>query len=221
MPPYFTTLCSIILVRRCCALTIMTDAQISEHNRAFQEAAGIVQHEILLHERQNMPAPGWMLRRKLHRAISLFDRVLELSPENWSAMWFMGKVYQRLNDAEAALSWLDRAYQVNPSQPDVAREASMCAMEVGRHDAAISFAHRAVQIEPANAGLHANLALAYLIAGRVSDAQTTIERALSSDPQDNISQTIHAITKHFTANGRTPPTTAPALLSYWAKSRNA
>ena len=198
----------------------MTEEQISEHNRAFQDAAAIVKTEILLHERPNMPAPGWMLRRKLQRALSLFERVLELNPENWSAMWFAGKVHQRLHDRAAALSSFERAYQVNPSQPDVAREASMCAMELGRHDAAITFAHRAVQIEPANPGLHANLALAYLLAGRISDAQTAIERALSGDPKDSISQTIRAVTDHFAANGLTPPTTTPSLLAYWAKNRN-
>jgi Flp pilus assembly protein TadD len=133
----------------------------------------------------------------------------------------MGKVHQRSNDRATALSWFERAYQINPSQPEVAREASMCAMELGRQDAAIRFAHRAAQIEPANPGLHANLALAYLLAGRVSDAQASAERALSGAPTDKITQDVRAITLHFAANGRTPPSTTPALLSYWGKNRSA
>lgn len=199
----------------------MTEEQISEHDRAFRDAVAIVQPEILLHERPNLPAPGWWLRRKLNRALSLFERVLELNPQNWSAMWGMGKVKQRCHEFPAALSWFERAYQVNPSQPDVAREASMCAMELGRHDAAITFAYCATQIEPANPGLHANLALAYVLAGRISDAQAAIERALAGDPSDTISLTIRAIVHHFAANGRTPPTTSPALRTYWSKNRNA
>jgi len=160
-------------------------------------------------------------RRKLKRAISLFERVLALNPDNWSAMWLIGKVHQRLGDFATALSWFERSYQVNPSQPDVAREAAMCAMDIGRHDAAIVFAHRATQIEPTSAGLHANLALAYVLAGRIADARTSIEHSLSIDPTDKISQTIAAITQHFTSNGRTPPTTTPALLDYWRKNRAA
>ncbi|HSI15764.1 MAG TPA: tetratricopeptide repeat protein [Chthoniobacter sp.] len=198
----------------------MTEEQIAEHNRAFQDAAAIIKGEIPLHESPDLPAPGWWLRRKLKRALSLFDRVLELNPENWSAMWLMGKVHQRCQDQAEALSWFERAYQVNPSQPDVAREASMCAMDLGRHDAAITFAYRAVQVEPANPGLHANLALAYLLGGRIPDAQAAIDRAVAADPTDTISQTIQAITRHFAANGRTPPTTTPALLGYWTKQRN-
>src|SRR6266566_3962274 len=111
----------------------MTEQQTIEHNQSFEEASALIRNEIPLHERPNMPAPGWLLRRKLKRALSLFERVLQLKPENWSAMWLIGKVHQRFGDYNAALSWFERAYQINPSQPDVAREASMCAMDVGRH----------------------------------------------------------------------------------------
>jgi Flp pilus assembly protein TadD len=197
----------------------MTEQQRLEHNRSFEEASALIKNEILLHERPNMPAPGCLLRRRLKRALSLFERVLQLNPENWSAMWLVGKVHQRLGDYVAALSWFERAYQVNPSQPDVAREASMCAMHVGRHDAAIVFAHRAIQIEPANAGLHANLALAYLLSGRIANAQASIERSVAADPSDKISQTIRAIIQHLAASGRTPPTTTPALQDYWRRNR--
>jgi Flp pilus assembly protein TadD len=198
----------------------MTEEQISEHNRAFQDAVTIVKAEIPLHERPSISPPGWSLRRKLKHALSLFERVLQINPENWSAMWLTGKVHQRCHDQATALSWFERAYQVNPSQADVAREASTCAMELGRHDAAISFAHRAVQIAPADPGLHANLALAYLLAGRIADAQNEIARALVGDATDTISQSIDSMTKHFAAKGRTPPATTPALVAYWAKNRN-
>jgi tetratricopeptide (TPR) repeat protein len=197
----------------------LTEQQRLEHNQSFEEASALIKDEIPLHERPNMPEPGWLLRRRLKRALSLFDRVLQLNPENWSALWLVGKVHQRLRDYTAALSWFERAYQVNPSQPDVAREASMCAMDVGRHDAAIVFAHRATQIDPANAGLHANFALAYLLAGHLPDARASIERSLAAEQNDKISRTIEAIIQHFAANGRTPPTTTPALQDYWRKHR--
>ena len=51
----------------------------------------------------------------------MFDRVLELKPENWSALWIAGKVHQRLGEDEAAFSFFERAYQANPSQPDCMR----------------------------------------------------------------------------------------------------
>ena len=165
--------------------------------------------------------PGWWLRRKLKRALLLFERALGLAPENWSAMWLVGKVHQRLGDGAEALSWFERAYQVNPSQSDVAREASLCAMDIGRGDAAVVFAYRATQIEPDSAGLHANLALAYLLAGSINEAQRSIDRSLSADASDTISQTIRAIIQHFSTNGRRPPKSASELQDYWRKNRAA
>jgi len=199
----------------------LTEQQILEHNKCFEEATAIVKGEILIHERPQLPKPGWLLRRKLNQALSLLERVLELNPDNWPAMWNIGKIQQRFGDNAVALSWFERAYQINPSQPDVAREASLCAMEIGRQDAAIIFAHRSVQIEPSNGGRHANLALAYLLANRISEAQTSIDNALAADPADKISQSIKSAIQHFATNGGTPPTTAPALLNYWHKNRAA
>ena|SRR5436190_4867175 len=195
----------------------MTEQQRAEHNKLFEQAAALVKEEIPLHDRRVLPKPGWWLRRKLRRALSLFERALELNPENWSAMWLAGKVHQRLGEETTALSWFERAYQVNPSQPDVAREASLLAMDVGRSDAAIVYAFRATQIEPESAGLQANLALAYLLAARVGEAQKSIESSLSIDGSDTISQTIKEIIGHFASTGRKPPAKTEDLQRYWAK----
>ena len=193
----------------------MTEEEISQHDRLYQQALAIVRGQIPLEERPNMPVPGWWLTRNLKRAIALLERVLQINPENWSAMWFIGKVHQRLGNATEALAWFERCYQINPSQPDVSREASLCAMESGHHDEAIVFAHRATQIQPTNPGLHANLALAYLLSGRLPDAQTAIEQALALDPADTISQTIQTMVQYFANTGLLPPPTTSALLNYW------
>src|SRR5262245_53898878 len=102
-------------------LMALTEEQRLQHNRWYEEASALIKNQIPLHERPDLPAPGWLLRRRLKRAIRLYQKVLELNPGNWSAMWLIGKVQQRLGDPAAALSWFDQAYQVNPSQPDVAR----------------------------------------------------------------------------------------------------
>lgn len=186
-----------------------------EHNRLFQEAGAIIKGHISLAEQRDLPIPGWLLTRRLKRAIGLYERALEINPENWSAMWFIGKVHQRLRNKAEALSWFERAYQSDPSQPDVAREASLAAMEVGRQDIAVVFAHRATQIEPANPSLRANLALAHLLAGRIADAETAIQQALVDDPSDRISKNILAMVQHFAATDRIPPISIPALTDYW------
>jgi Flp pilus assembly protein TadD len=194
----------------------MNDELLAEHNRLFLQAAAMIQGEIPLHGQPDLPAPDLLQTRKLKSAITLFERVVEMNPTNWSAMWLVGKIYQRFQNTPVALSWFVRSFRVNPSQPDVAREVSICAMEIGRHDVAIAAAERATQIEPNNPGLHSNLALAYLLAGRIPEAQTASRIATEGDPSDTISQTIQSMVQHFAESGLLPPTTTPDLLIFWS-----
>jgi len=178
-----------------------------EHNRVFEQAARLVKSEIPLHERQYMPEPGWWARRKLQRALSLFARALELQPGNWSAMWWVGMIHKRFRDYSTALLWFERAFQVSSYQPDVAREACSCALELGHHEAAISFADRAVQVKPDDAGLRSNLALALLIGGRVAEAKAEIEQATAQNPSDQIILGVRRTIEYFVVSKEKPPST--------------
>ncbi|HEY6226083.1 MAG TPA: CDC27 family protein [Verrucomicrobiae bacterium] len=187
-----------------------------EARKLFDEAARLVEGEILLHERQRMAAPNWFLQRRLKRALGLFERVLALKPESWNSMWLVAKVHQRLGKPEEAFSWLERAYQINPSQVDVAREASLIAMDLGRKEAGVVYAHRATQIQKDDSGLMANLALAYLLANQLPQARASITRSLELDANDEISKTIETIIAHFEREKKTPPAKTEDLMKYWA-----
>jgi Flp pilus assembly protein TadD len=153
----------------------MTPEQIEEHNRVYNQAAQMVKGEIIVDGRQQALALNSPIQLKLEQAIRLFEQVLALNPENWSAMWLVGKAYQRLGNYSAALKSFVDAHEVNPSQPDVLREASICAMSLGRSDEAVAHARRALESQPTNGGLRANLALALLLAGRLDEAKMAID----------------------------------------------
>jgi tetratricopeptide (TPR) repeat protein len=195
----------------------MTGDQIAEHNRIFQEATEILKGRIRLDEHAGTRTVTERDWGDLERAIQLLQRVLELNPENWASMWFIGKIYQRFDNHSAAYDWFKRSYAINPSQPDVAREASISAAEIGEADAAIKFAYRAIQIAPGNSGLYANLAVANLQAGRLEEADVAVRQALAGNPTDDLSKTVAAMIKHFRDTGITPPVSTTALLNYWRR----
>jgi tetratricopeptide (TPR) repeat protein len=199
----------------------MTSEEIEEHNRAFEQASRLVKGEMILDGGRPPLKLSREARVKLDGALHLLARVLELNPKNWSAMWLVGKVHQRLDNYAVAFTFFGRAHEINPTQPDVAREASLCAMSMGHPEDAISYARSAVQSRSNDNGLKANLALAFLLAGRLNDAKTTIESATAGDPSDTVSQTIRDIIEHFIAVGRTPPKTPTALEEYWKLHKQA
>jgi hypothetical protein len=62
-----------------------------------------VQDEILLHERQEMAPPGWLLRLRLRRALRLYARVLELIPGELECDVVHG---EDASEVEWALEWM-------------------------------------------------------------------------------------------------------------------
>src|SRR2546427_11218631 len=112
----------------------LTDKETKLHDRLYTEAWALIQDEIELHGRSPLNEPD---RRKLKKAISLFEQTLKLNPRNWSCMWALGKIHQRLNDDSTALGWFSEAHKVEPDNPDILREAALCAMKLGNGRVAV------------------------------------------------------------------------------------
>jgi tetratricopeptide (TPR) repeat protein len=165
------------------------NADHSRHDQLYQQASNLAYDLILLDDREPVPLDD-AARQRLADAVKLFEEVIALNPSNWAAMWMLGKVFQRLEDPARGLEWFARAHRVNPDQPDVAREASIAAMDAGRPADAVGYCERALQVEPDNAGLRANLALALLFCERVPEAQAMAQDALARAPDDAITQNL-------------------------------
>lgn len=198
----------------------MTPSQLEEHNRLYKEAVQIAGNEIIIQGHPRLSDPSSSVRAKLDRALQLFSRAIDLNPDNWSAMWYVGKIHQRYGDHSAAVEWFARAHNLNSGQVDVLREASLCAMDLGRSKEAISYATSALNLRQSDAGLQSNLALAFLLAGRLDEAKQSIEKATVADPADPIAKTLSQIIEHFiVASWVRPPSTPTELEKYWARRR--
>jgi tetratricopeptide (TPR) repeat protein len=185
-------------------LEMLSNEQMNEHNRLYETAVSLIRDEILIHNAARGPV-GFLARRKLNRAIRLLTRVIEIREANWSAMWMIGKAYQRLGNQETALGWFSRALQIDSSNPNVSREATVCALELGHGQKAVAYALTALEANPVDVGLTANLALAYLIAGDSDLAQEKATEAVARDPQDAISQRVLRMIGEVRAGSRQQP----------------
>jgi tetratricopeptide (TPR) repeat protein len=176
----------------------------ARHDELYQQGCRLIEGLIIL----NNQAPGPLdppQRKRLEEAISLFVEVVGINPQNWAVMWLLGKVYQRLGEYEHGLAWFSRAHRVHPDQPDVAREASIAAMDLGRPEEAIPFCERAIAANPEDPGLRANLAVALLFSGKPAEARAVAQEALARDPADAITAQIVRITEQVLAGTRPCP----------------
>jgi tetratricopeptide (TPR) repeat protein len=177
---------------------------LSRHDDLYRQACGLIEGLILLDDR----VPGQLDdggRERLRGPIPILAEVVEINPNNWAAMWLLGKVYQRLGDQQSGLPWFSRAHRVNPEHPDVAREAAIAAMEVGRPEDAVIYCERALEAKPDDPGLQANMALALLFSGKPGDARTVAGEALRKDPADEITARIVGFIDEVLAGARPCP----------------
>jgi tetratricopeptide repeat protein len=146
-----------------------------------------------------------MQKWRVRRGLGLLRKVLSIRPTSWTALWMMGKALQALGKHAEALDAFSRSYSINPRHPDVAREASISAMECSKYDEAQSFAEKAMQLRPEDPGLLANLALVMLLRQDPHAAKEQVERAYAADPQDRITRTIRQLVDEVIAGTRTCP----------------
>jgi tetratricopeptide (TPR) repeat protein len=166
----------------------------ARHDELYMQGNKLIEGLMIVGSREPGPLSSHQ-RRRLEDAIERFVEVVRINPANWAAMWLLGKIYQRLSEYEQALAWFSRAHRISPDQPDVAREASIAAMELGQPGEAIPFCERAIEAKPDDPGLRANLALALLFSGKPAEAQVVAKEALAQNPADGITSYIVKIIK--------------------------
>jgi len=166
-----------------------TPDQARRHDALVTLAGSLIEGELLM-EAGSLPRPGWLCRRRLRKALEYLRQALQIHPQNWSAMWTMGKVYQRLRLQDQALGWFRQAHQIKPDQADIAREAGVAAIETGQGKLAVSFLTAAIAARPNDPGLVANLALAHLVNRDIDQAKSCAVQAVERDPHDEVSRSV-------------------------------
>jgi Flp pilus assembly protein TadD len=184
-----------------------SEREMDLHDKLFQKGCSLIEGRIILHGSLPLRKPGRSSRRKLQDAISCFEQVLAINAQNWSSMYMLGKIHQRLGNQTEALKWFSRACEINADQPDVAREAALSAIDTGDGKTAVTYCEAAIRLSPEEFGLISNLALAHLIAGDLTQAQACAEDAVRKAPDDKTSKRVRAIINEVADGKRRPPKT--------------
>jgi len=181
----------------------LTEDEINEHDLAVKEGWSLVEGQLLLGGADPSRKPGLLARRRLHEAKSCFETALGIVPDSWQSLWALGKIHQRLGELPEALDHLARAHEIDPSQPDVAREAGIAATDIGDGPAAVRFTKAAIAAKPGDPGLVSNLAMALLIDGDVEGARAAAGEAASRAPSDPITNAVRDLVEEV-AQGKRP-----------------
>ena len=163
-----------------------TQDEVDRHNALVDRAEELTKDMFFIHD-ADPPRPLNQLNRgRLREAIRCYKEALEINPAGWPSIWLIGKIYQRLGEHATSLEWFTRAYMLNPTEPEMAREAGLAALDCGEAETALRFCQAAVDSKPDDFGLLCNLALAHMLSGNDDAAVQCATRAVQADPSDEI-----------------------------------
>jgi type IV pilus biogenesis/stability protein PilW len=135
---------------------------------------------------ETLAAMGYYYREKgdNDRAIALFEKALEIDPENWGAHNFYGVTLFRMGRYDEAMKQFQAAIRVSPLNAQSLTNAGALEFSRGNTDAAQKYFEEAIDSTPRYARAHFNLALILTGDGRYADAAARYEECLKYAPDD-------------------------------------
>jgi tetratricopeptide (TPR) repeat protein len=166
----------------------LTENQISEFNHHYNKACNLQKGIILIDGYKNKDL-GFFGKMRAKKALKSFNSALEIYPESWQSLFFVGKIFQRLKEYEASMVYIERA-MVYEKNHVLYQEASLVAMHLQQIDKAIELSKTSIEISPENFALLGNHSMNLLVDGHDNEAMEIIEKALLINPNDSMNINI-------------------------------
>jgi tetratricopeptide (TPR) repeat protein len=189
----------------------LTEEQIKLHNDLYARANELSDGLIILDEAPQEKL-GFFQKRRLRKAIELYQHVIEVNPANWQSMFFIGKAFQSLGELDQAFSWFARAKETVPDNPSVAKEYGGVAGQLGKHEIAIRALETVAMQHPNDAGLQTNFGLSCLMGGKLTHACKAFERIVELEPQSDVNKKLLALAREVESGKRPCPKTEADIL---------
>lgn len=171
----------------------------------YERGSAAVRDHMPTHERM-WDRTAEAVRPAVAAGIADLLRHVAHNPGSWQALWLAAMAQKGLDgNSEKAVELFERAFALNPSHPDVARELAAALLDLRSFDRSAEVARAAVQAAPADAGLVANLGLTLLLAARLDEALTEARRSVAMAPDDRINQTVLKMVEDVKAGRRPQP----------------
>ena len=183
-----------------------TKVEADRHNKYTQNGWAILDNYIILPDRAQVRI-GFFAKRRLKKAVTLFHNALDIAPDNYSSKWALGKIYQVLGDHQRSLKWFEEALELENTNADVCREASLAALDCGEFSKSLDYSEKAIELKPDDPGLYCNKALAMMFLKRDSDAIEIVDYSLKIKPDDQITLNVKKILNSVADGRRSRPET--------------
>ena len=125
---------------------------------------------------------GGTLQKQGKEALSAFQKVVELMPDDPEAHFNLGVVLKNLGQLDQAVTSYQRAVQLKPDYAEAHSNLGSTLKDLGRLDDAVASYRRALKIKPDSADTYNNLGIALKGLGQLNDAIASYRKAVALKP---------------------------------------
>ncbi len=120
---------------------------------------------------------------QIQAAVERYSRVLQQSPENPTALHFIGLAQYQAGQPSDAMEAMWRSLLLAPNEPEFLSNFSAAAWSAGRYDEGKWAAERAIELQADHPGALNNLGFNLRALNRIDESITVFDRALELHPQ--------------------------------------
>ena len=121
-------------------------------------------------------------QERLDEARTLFEKVLELDPNDTVAIHYLALIAQKQGDPARARELIERGLALDPDDPDLLVDLGVLQLQAGQTAEARATFDRVLAVRPDDARAHLFAGIAAYRAGAYSDATPHLDRAVALDP---------------------------------------
>lgn len=121
-------------------------------------------------------------RGQLAQAQALYERVLQLQPENFDALHLSGLIAFQSRNPARAVELFNRALAINPDHADAHFNKGNALRKQGQFESALASYDSAIELRPGHPETHLNRGIALKELGKYALAISSYDQALSLNP---------------------------------------
>jgi tetratricopeptide (TPR) repeat protein len=106
---------------------------VDEYNKYYDLATEEIKGLLVMGKGKYMPLEA-SEEARVHQAIWYFRKALAIYNGHWPCMFFLGKLYQRLDQHETAIGYFEKALKLDSENHNIPQEASISGMYLNKGD---------------------------------------------------------------------------------------
>jgi len=118
----------------------------------------------------------------LQQAENIYREILRDEPNNFYALHYLGILYYQLRNYDAAIKYIRKASELNPTAADAFYNLGNVYKDSGHLDEAINCFQKSLELNPQNADAYNNQGIIYKDKGELNEAITSFQEAIHLNP---------------------------------------